>query len=257
MTQAAPNRNASLIPAPLKRWGRVVLDALLPPQCLSCEALVSDPGAVCPTCWEGVTHLGTPACACCGLPFEFDAGAGTLCAGCLAQAPNFARARSAVAYDDATRSMILAFKHADRTDAAPGFAAWMARAGADLLADADVLVPVPLHWTRLFSRRFNQSALLAQALSARSGVAIDPVALKRARRTPSQGHLSPTARRRNVAGAFQVPAPDTVAGKRVLLIDDVYTTGATANACARALKKGGATAVDVLTLARALRTSPD
>jgi ComF family protein len=156
-------------------------------------------------------------------------------------------------YDDGSRDLVIAFKHRDRTDAAPAYGAWMARAGGDLLEAADLLVPVPLHRLRLIQRRFNQSALLAHALADRSGVTCAPDALIRTRPTPSQGRLSRSARARNVQGAFRVRRREEVNGRRILLVDDVLTTGATASACATTLLRAGAQAVDVLTLARVVR----
>jgi ComF family protein len=158
-------------------------------------------------------------------------------------------------YDDASRDLVLAFKHADRTDGAPAYGAWLARAGADLVADADAIAPVPLHWTRLFSRRYNQAALLALALGTHAGLPVVPDLLIRRRRTPSQGRMSATGRARNVAGAFSLNARRLafLEGRRILLIDDVLTTGATVESCARVLLRGGAAAVDVLTLARVVR----
>ncbi len=233
----------------------VVVDAVIPPRCLGCGAVVEAAGVLCAGCWSRVTFIAPPLCAACGLPFPFDPGAGFLCADCVRQRPPFARARAALVYDDGSRDMILAFKHADRTDAAPAFAAWMRRAGADLVADAEVVVPVPLHWTRLFRRRYNQAALLAHAIGRSSGIPVAPDALVRRRRTPSQGTQSREGRFRNVAGAFTVPERRRiqVEGRRVLLIDDVLTVGATAVACTRALTRAGAGAVDVLTLARVVR----
>ncbi|MHA1598868.1 MAG: ComF family protein [Alphaproteobacteria bacterium] len=231
---------------------------MLPPQCLGCDAVVEDMGTLCVDCWQGVSFIGAPQCAACGLPFEFDEGQGReeiLCAACVHTPPVFDRARSAFVYDEHSRHMVLAFKHGDRTDHAPVFATWMVRAGRDLLNDADIIAPVPLHWTRLFARRYNQAAMLAVALQKKSGVACLPDVLTRTRRTPSQGRLGVSARRRNVSGAFGVTEKHAakIRDKRVLLIDDVMTSGATVTAASYALLKAGAGAVDVLTLSRVLR----
>ncbi len=158
-------------------------------------------------------------------------------------------------YDEASRGLVLGFKHADRTDGAPAYGAWLARAGAELIAEADLIAPVPLHWMRLFARRYNQAALLARALARRAGRPVAADLLLRRRHTPSQGRLSPAQRRRNVAGAFAVKPSrrPLLEGRRVLLVDDVLTTGATASACARTLRRDGARAVDVLVLARVVR----
>ncbi len=158
-------------------------------------------------------------------------------------------------YDQSSRALVLGFKYADRTEGAAGYGTWLARAGAGLVAEADLIAPVPLHWLRLFNRRFNQAALLAQALGRGAGVPVVADLLLRRRHTPSQGRLSPAQRRRNVAGAFAVkPARKALLeGRRVLLVDDVLTTGATVSACARTLRRGGAGAVDVLVLARVVR----
>jgi ComF family protein len=233
---------------------RLALDAILPPRCLKCGELVDIQGGVCPACWQGLRFLAPPACACCGVPFEFDQGAGALCAACVAAPPPFDRARAVFRYDDESRDLILAFKHADRTSSTPSFAGWLARAGADLLADADLIAPVPLHWTRLFSRRYNQAALLAVALGRLGGKPVVPDLLIRRRATPKQGRLGRLARQRKVAGAFALHPRqrDRVANRRVLLIDDVVTTGATAAGCARVLRQAGAAGVDVLALARVI-----
>jgi ComF family protein len=233
---------------------RAGLDALLPPRCLSCGAAVEGQ-ALCPSCWRRVRFLAPPVCDACGIPFAAEAGEGALCGACATERPVFARARAAFAYDAESRGLILAFKHGDHTDSAPAFGVWLMRAGAELLADADLIAPVPLHWTRLFARRYNQAALLAHALRARTGIPVAARLLVRRRRTPSQGILGRAARQRNLAGAIMVPAKQRarVAGRRILLVDDVLTTGATAEACARALLAADATAVDVLTLARVVR----
>ena len=177
-----------------------------------------------------------------------------LCAACLTRPPAFDSARAIFVYDEKSRGAILALKHADRLDLVPGFAHWLKRTGQALLDGSDMVVPVPLHAFRLWRRRYNQSAELARRLARERQLVYAPSALVRARATASQGVMaSAKARRRNVLGAFEVPKPATVAGKRVLLLDDVLTTGATAEACARALKRAGAARVDVLVLARVVK----
>jgi ComF family protein len=231
---------------------RGLLDLLLPPRCLACGAVVAAEALLCAACWPRVAFLAPPFCACCGLPFAHEQGPGALCGGCAGRAPSFQRARAVFRYDEASRGLILAFKHGDRLDAVPAFARWLSAAGAELLAEAALLVPVPLHRRRLFQRRYNQAALLAQALGRSSGLPVATRLLLRRRNTPSQGHLNPAQRRRNVAGAFAVApgAEARLAGLRVLLVDDVLTTGATLEAAARALIAAGAAQVDCLTLAR-------
>jgi ComF family protein len=240
---------------PLRRLARGALEAVLPARCLGCGALVDRQGSLCPSCWGGIDFLGAPLCARCGMPFEQNVGEGALCGGCIGRPPEFARARAVFRYDERSRQLVLGFKHGDRLHGAPAFGKWMARAGAALLADASVIAPVPLHWTRLFGRRYNQSALLAAALARESGVPHLPDLLIRRRRTPSQGRLNAAERRRNMRGAFALNKrfAGRLEGRRVLLVDDVFTTGATVGACARILLKAGAAGVDVLTLARVVR----
>ena len=168
--------------------------------------------------------------------------------------PAFDRARAIFAYDETSRSPILALKHADRLDLVPGFAQWLERSGRTLLAGANLIVPVPLHRLRLWRRRYNQAAELARALGKRASRPVAVGALERIRATESQGAMtSARGRRRNVRGAFRVREPAQVNGQSILLIDDVLTTGATAEACARALKRAGAARVDVLALARVVK----
>jgi ComF family protein len=239
----------------LRRAAGLALDSVLPPRCLRCGTTVDAVGALCPECWGRMAFLGAPHCACCGYPFEFEMGPAALCAACSRAHPAYDRARAVLRYDDSSRDLVLAFKHADRTDGAPAYGRWLARAGAELLADIDLIAPVPLHWSRLFARRYNQAALLALALARETGLPAVPDLLVRRRRTRSQGRLSAAARERNVTGAFALHPrrSDRVAGRRVLLVDDVLTTGATVEACARLLRREGAAAVEVLTLARVVR----
>ena len=234
---------------------RMALDVLLPPQCLGCGTLIESPGLLCRACWKDIVFPGTPQCEACGLPFEYDYGDGAMCAACIRRPPVFQRARAAMVYGDTSRKLILSFKHGDRTDVAPAFGLWLARAGKELIADADLIVPVPLHWTRLFSRLYNQAALLGREVGNLAGVPMAPDLLIRRKATPSQGRVSLSARRRNVRGVFAVRPSrrQDIQGLRALLIDDVMTTGATVTACARTLLKAGAEAVDVLTLARVVR----
>ncbi len=237
------------------RWiGRVVVDGVLPPRCLSCGETVDEPDALCGRCWGGITFFAPPWCVLCGLPFPHPMGKDALCGACARGRPAWDQARAVLRYDKHSRSFILGLKHGDHTHVAGAFGRWMHRAGSEVLAGADLLVPVPLHWTRLFQRRYNQAALLAHAIRAAGGPDVAADWLVRRRRTPAQGHLGPVARERNVRGAFAMRARRSVAGKRVVIVDDVMTTGATVDECARVLRRAGAASIGVLTLARALRT---
>jgi ComF family protein len=238
----------------LRRIGRAVVDSVLPPRCLSCGEIVEQPDALCSRCWSGIAFFAPPWCVLCGLPFPHPMGEDAVCADCARERPSWDQARAVLRYDKNSRRLVLGFKHGDHTHSAAAFGRWMQRAGADLLARADLLVPVPLHWTRLFQRRYNQAALLAQAVHSAGGPEVAADWLVRRRRTPVQGHLGPAARERNVRGAFAMRPRRSVAGKHVVIIDDVMTTGATVGECARVLKHEGALSVGVLTLARALRT---
>jgi ComF family protein len=240
---------------PLLRAGQTLLDAILPPLCLGCGEIVATPGALCGQCWPRFNFIAAPHCERCGVPFAENIAGLARCAACLARPPRFRRARAALVYDDRSRRVVLPLKHGDRTDIARACGAWMARAGAELVASADVVAPVPLHWRRLFTRRYNQAALLALRVAEGSEAVLAPDLLRRARWTGSQAGLKAAERRRNVRQAFEVQPrwQAKLAGLTVLLVDDVLTTGATVDACVRALQKAGAAHVDVLTLARVVR----
>jgi ComF family protein len=227
---------------------RGTLDLVFPPQAIDGGSALA--GGLSATAWSRIQFLDGPVCDGCGAPFEYDIG--SRCAACLAKPRAFDAARAACLYDETSRDPILKLKHADRLDLAPLFARWLSRAAAPLIEGADAIAPVPLHPARLLSRRYNQAAEIARPLSRLTGVAYLPDALVRRRATETQGGKSGAGRRRNVAGAFEVPPRRAaqVAGKRILLVDDVMTTGATAEGCARALKAAGAVRVDVAVVAR-------
>lgn len=227
---------------------------LFPPTCAGCRRIVSQPGTLCGTCWRGLRLIEQPWCAVMGTPFSHEMGPGMLSADAIANPPPFDRARAAVAHAGVARRMVHGLKYGDRTDLAPWMARWMMRAGRELLADAELIVPVPLHRWRFLSRRFNQSAELGRAISLLSGIAFSPDALLRVKPTRQQVGLGQRQREDNVRGAFRVPPEReiAVAGRRIVVVDDVYTTGATVSAVARALRRAGAARVDVLTFARVL-----
>ncbi len=231
------------------------LDFVLPPRCLACGGAVDRQGGVCPACWRDLSYIAPPFCARCGLPFEIDVLAGAECGACVMRPPPYARARAVLVYDDASRSLVARLKYGDQTYAAPAYGLWLARAGAELLAEATVIAPVPLHRWRLLRRRYNQAALLGDALRRACAVAYHPDLLVRHRQTTPQVGLSADARQRNVTGAFRIRDSHlaTVPEARIVLIDDVMTTGATLTECARVLLRAGAARVDVLTLARAVK----
>ncbi len=236
----------------LHRAGRAAVDAVLPPRCLACGETVGDPGSLCGRCWAAMTFFAAPWCARCGLPFPHPMGEGAVCADCARGKASWDRARAVMRYDRHSRRLVLALKY-DRTDLAAALGRWMRQAGGEILGGADLVIPVPLHWTRLLARRYNQASLLAHAIHAAGGPPVAPDWLVRRRRTPSQGRLGPLARARNVRGAFALRPGRDVRGKRLVIIDDVLTTGATAEECARVLRREGPAFVGVLTLARALR----
>jgi ComF family protein len=239
---------------PLGRLAAAALDILLPPTCIACSAVVDAPGLLCGACFGQLSCIVEPCCGCCGAPFElaWHAAEGNLCQRCIDVPPPFERARAALNYDNASRRLVLPFKHGDRTEFVTVLARLMATAGAKLLREADVLVPVPLHRRRLFTRRYNQAALLAQSLRRMTGRPAVVDALVRRHATESLGGKSVAERREEVAGAFSVRPRRlrAIKGRRILLIDDVMTSGATAAACSEALLAAGAASVDVLVAVR-------
>ena len=235
-------------------WGhasRVALDIALPTLCACCREPVAGEG-VCGACWARLSFIEKPYCPRLGIPFVYDPGPDLLSMDAISDPPAYARARAAVRYDDVARTLIHALKYQDRIDLAPTLGRWMARAGRDLLGDADALMPVPLHRRRGWSRRYNQSGALARHIARLAARPVIGGALRRVRPTQQQVGLSRDARASNVQGAFRVPADraHAVRGRRILLIDDVLTSGATVDACARALLRAGAGDVDVLVFAR-------
>jgi ComF family protein len=236
----------------LRRPFRIVFDAALPPLCPSCREPIGVTAGLCPACWSKLAPIERPFCERLGIPFVYDPGPGILSMQAIADPPAYQRARAAVRYDEVARTLVHAFKYGDRLDLAPTMGRWMARAGHELLAEADLIVPVPLHWRRLWARRFNQSAALAKVIGETGGLPVSHTALKRRKATPQQVGLTRSERALNVQGVFQVPAEGKaeVARRRIVLVDDVLTSGATVDACARALLRGGARNVDVLVFAR-------
>jgi ComF family protein len=219
--------------------------------CVSCREPVDGEG-VCAECWAKLSFIAPPFCPRLGIPFVYDPGPELLSMEAITNPPAYRRARAAVRYDDVARTLVHSLKYQDRTDLAPAMGRWMARAGKELLDEADVLVPVPLHWRRGWRRRYNRSGALARVISHQSGVKLASEALRRIRATEQQIGLSRPQRATNVQGAFKVATERNaeIAGRRVILIDDVLTSGATADACARALLRAKAAQVDVLVFAR-------
>ena len=242
------------VAAALRASARRVVDFALPPRCPGCGAITQDKHSFCLTCWSELVFLGEPCCVCCGLPFEHDGGGPAECGACLADPPRFDRVRAAVAYGDVPRKVALRLKYGGR----PGVAETMARLMARHLPPVPgetILAPVPLHRWRIWKRGYNQAGLIASALARRSGATQLLDLVERTRATPPLKGMGPRERERAVRGAFRVdPAKRAaIAGRAVTLVDDVFTSGATANACARALKRAGAAEVHLLCWARVVR----
>jgi ComF family protein len=228
------------------------LNIALPPLCPSCREPLGGGVGLCAQCWAKLSFIEPPYCARLGIPFVYDPGPGLLSMEAIANPPAYDRARAAVRYDDVAKTLVHAYKYSDRLDLAPLMGRWMARAGRELFAEADGLIPVPLHWKRLWARRFNQSATLAAEIGKIAALPVVNGALLRARPTPQQVGLSRSQRADNVQGAFRIAGEDKAAirNRRLILIDDVLTSGATVDACTRALLRAGAAHVDVLVFAR-------
>jgi ComF family protein len=243
-----------LFPGWPRRLAGALVDFVYPPVCAGCGRFAMRDGAVCPACWQTIRFIERPYCEVLGTPFSHDLGLGILSAEAIANPPVFDRLRAVAAHDGICQTLVHRLKYNDRLEAAPLMARWMARAGGEHVMAADVIVPVPLHRTRLFARRFNQSAELGRHLAALAGKPFNPVDLIRIRCTAHQVGLGERAREDNVRGAFAVTQPGRMAfaGRRILLVDDVYTTGATVSAASRALRKAGAADITVLVFSMAL-----
>lgn len=240
-----------------KRIAAAALDAVYPPHCMACRSAVEGSRGLCADCWAGMHFIERPFCERLGTPFAQDLGVGLLSPEALANPPVYGRARAVARFDDGpARSLIHHLKYGDRPDYARVLGTWMARVGGELLADADVIVPIPLHPRRLWQRRYNQAALLSQSIGRSGDKRVDFGTLSRVKATRSQVGMSRSERADNVQGAFRIVEDGPgICGLRVVLVDDVLTTGATANAASRVLLRGGARSVDVLVFARVVTTA--
>lgn len=243
--------------AALGRLGEMALRIVYPPSCIACGHATGEPHSLCGRCWTGIRFIERPYCERLGTPFAVDLGMSLVSPAAIADPPVYARARAVARYDDTARTLVHRLKYSDRLDMARALGAMMARAGAELAQECDVVVPVPLHRWRLWWRRYNQAMELARGVAATHRRPLEPDLLSRVKRTSPQVGLSRNQRGENLQGAFRVAeaARPRLKGRRVLLVDDVLTTGATANAASRALLRGGAAAVDVLTFARVVQDS--
>ena len=231
-----------------------IIDFIFPPQCYICGKMLHDEDGLCFECLSKINFITNPRCYCCGRPFEFKLpqngkSKNLLCPKCLTKKPKFDRCISAVRYDDTSKKIILPFKHGDKTQLAKFMGKIMFNVGKELLKDTDIIIPVPIHFTRLLKRKYNQASLIGNIISKLSKKNIQHNNLVRIVATKSQGHLNKTQRKQNIHNAFMIRAPQEIKGKNILLIDDVYTTGVTVNECAKTLKKNGAKKVFVLTFA--------
>lgn len=231
-----------------------LLNFVFPPQCPICKTRVQNVNSLCNDCFSNIRFISKPYCEKCGRPFEFQINEELWCGVCLTKKQVFYKARAAFKYDDFSKRLILPFKHSDHIELTALLTNFLYQAGTDLFGEIDILIPVPLHRYRLMKRKYNQAALLAKTLSIRIKKPFAAGVLLRVKHTQSQGHMKKSERKQNVSKAFHVKNNLKIAGKHVLLIDDVMTSGATLNECAKALKKAGASKVSYLTLARVLKT---
>lgn len=238
------------------KMGQKTLDFILPPLCLQCHTLVLQQGGLCASCWQKISFISKPFCKSCGFPFDLPLELESICGPCAREKPPFTRARAAVYYNEISKPLILRFKHGDALHMTPLFTEWLYQAGQDLFEQAEYIAPIPLHWSRLVYRGYNQAAILSHKLSKKTKITHAPDLLKRKKRTPSQGTLTAKERDKNVSNAFKLNKKydQFVRDKHILLIDDVLTSGATVQACAKVLKKSGAKQVDILTLARVIKS---
>ncbi|WP_230530092.1 ComF family protein [Microvirga roseola] len=250
--EALPTSLSARLLRGVREAGRWALGIVYPPSCIACQAATGEPHGLCAACWSGIRFIERPFCERLGTPLAYDTGAPLLSPQAIAEQPVFGRARAVAEYDGTASLLVHRLKYADRLELARAMGTMMTRAGTELLREADVIVPVPLHRWRLWRRRFNQAMALSQVVSLESGIPCDPFLLARVKSTRRQVGLTKAQRQENLQGAFRVPqdAKARLAGRRVLLIDDVLTTGSTANAASRALLRGGAASVDVLAFAR-------
>lgn len=235
----------------MKKWIQIIINAILPPRCLICGKIIPSDHSLCTDCFNDITFISKPYCSHCGLPISTRENNELECVTCLAQKDPFRLCRSAVKYDEFSKSLLLDFKFSDRLDNKVLLSNWLFMAGKDIFHQGiDLIIPVPLHYMRLFKRKYNQSAILAAEISKKINVPVDYNSLKRIRHTIPQVSCSGKQRSKNVKNAFSIIHPENIKGKRIVLIDDIYTTGSTLKECAKALKKAGAKSVDALTVAR-------
>ena len=228
------------------------MDFLLPPTCPICHKKVDNTG-ICPKCFSELEFIGKQKCSICGRPLDAIVPGMTICGKCLKDPPHFHQAESVFKYNDTIKKLILPYKHSDSIELTGLFVKWISANSSEMIAKNQIIIPVPLHWRRLFTRKYNQSALIAQRLAKKHNMLYAPLILVRSKYTSSQGHMSAKERKKNVKGVFSIKYPELIKDKSVLLIDDVFTTGATVNECAKVLLKAGAKSVDVLTAAKVVK----